>query len=82
MQVNARAPRSQIGAVNGIGQGLASGVRGLGPALGGWLWSLSQASGLPGHQFFVFMAIACVAAAGHGVYSSRALLGSRQSAGP
>lgn len=66
--VNARAPRLQIGAVNGAGQTLAAAVRGLGPALGGVGWSLAQATGLPFNQFFVFILIACFAAAGQALY--------------
>jgi len=59
--VNTSAPKGSLGAVNGIGQTLASGVRALGPALGGllWAWSIKlfKALGLEsawGHQFIPF----------------------------
>jgi hypothetical protein len=60
LQVNVTAQKfatSQVGRVNGVGQTLASLVRGLGPALGGTLWSLSVASELPGSYFLVFAVI-------------------------
>jgi hypothetical protein len=39
--VNLSAPREGLGAVNGVGQSLASLARGIGPACAGWLWSLT-----------------------------------------
>jgi hypothetical protein len=67
--VNMVAPKRYIGAVNGVGQTLASFVRGAGPALGGGLWSLSVGSGVAGSQFFLFAFISGVAVGGHLLYS-------------
>ena len=60
--VNACAPVESLGAVNGVGQSLASLVRALGPALGGlsWAWSLQLAelAWWPGwlpHQYLPFV---------------------------
>lgn len=57
--VNTSSPASQLGAVNGAGQTLASLVRGLGPLLGGVVWgaALRVARG----QFLVFAMAAGVA---------------------
>ena len=57
--VNLAAPKESLGQVNGAGQTLASGVRALGPWLGGILWSLSlvafKSLGIPtGHQWIPF----------------------------
>ena len=57
--VNLAAPKESLGVVNGAGQTLASGVRALGPWLGGILWSLSLVTfnslGIPaGHQWVPF----------------------------
>jgi len=57
--VNLAAPKESLGSVNGAGQTLASGVRALGPWLGGILWSLSLVTfnslGIPaGHQWVPF----------------------------
>ena len=57
--VNLAAPKESLGQVNGAGQTLASGVRALGPWLGGILWSLSLVTfnslGIPaGHQWVPF----------------------------
>lgn len=57
--VNLAAPKESLGQVNGAGQTLASGVRALGPWLGGILWSVSLVSfnslGIPaGHQWVPF----------------------------
>ena len=57
--VNLAAPKESLGQVNGAGQTLASGVRALGPWLGGMLWSLSLVTfnsfGIPaGHQWVPF----------------------------
>ncbi|PRW58585.1 glucuronokinase 1 isoform A [Chlorella sorokiniana] len=70
--VNAAAPKHALGSVNGVGQTLASGVRGLGPALGGlmWGWSLSLAppgSWLP-HQYLPFGLMGLLALATDFVY--------------
>ena len=68
VMLNVAAPREHIGAINGVGQTLASFVRGAGPALGGGLWSVSVGSGLSGSQFIVFAFISCVALAGNALY--------------
>jgi MFS family permease len=74
--VNPTAPRAQLGAVNGVGQTLASLVRGAGPALGGVLWagSLSafRAAGVApwGHQFLPFAFAAVVALVTLPVYAA------------
>ena len=54
VMVNVASPPKQLGAVNGMGQSVAAFVRGVGPAIGGLLWSLSLGTGLPYHQFMVF----------------------------
>jgi hypothetical protein len=59
--VNTLPHPSQLGAVNGVGQTLASLVRGLGPLCGGLAWGL--AAHVAGGQFLVFGAVACVALA-------------------
>jgi hypothetical protein len=67
--VNSASPVGDLGAVNGVGQMLASAARALGPALGGVIWggslSLFVALGVPtwGHQFLPFACAAAVAAA-------------------
>jgi hypothetical protein len=51
--VNGAPHQSQLGAVNGVGQTVASFVRGAGPAMAGFLWSACLS--LPGaHQFVPF----------------------------
>jgi MFS family permease len=74
--VNAVAPKESLGAVNGVGQTLASAVRAAGPALGGlfWAWSLTLFKYLSfesswGHQFLPFLFGAVVALATLGVYA-------------
>jgi MFS family permease len=74
--VNAVAPKESLGAVNGVGQTLASAVRAAGPALGGlfWAWSLTFFKYLNlesswGHQFLPFLFAAIVALATLGVYA-------------
>jgi hypothetical protein len=56
-QVNNSAPVENLGTVNGVAQMSVSFVRGIGPALGGSLWSFSLTSGLgfPFNYFFVFI---------------------------
>lgn len=53
--LNITAPKDQIGAVNGAGQAVAAFVRGLAPAFGGMLWSLSVSSSNPQSQYVVFI---------------------------
>lgn len=74
--VNVVAPKESLGAVNGVGQTLASAVRAAGPALGGlfWAWSLTLFKYLGfesswGHQFLPFLFGAMVALATLGVYA-------------
>jgi MFS family permease len=74
--VNAVSPKESLGAVNGVGQTLASAVRALGPFLGGvfWAWSLTffKYIGLEsswGHQFLPFLFAAVVALATLLVYA-------------
>lgn len=58
--VNNVAPPHQMGRVNGAGQMLASLARAAGPFVGGLLWGLSvKFSGIPGHQFLVYMIVGC-----------------------
>ena len=74
MLVNAVAPAESLGAVNGVGQTIASGVRALGPALGGVSWAASlrlfRAVGGSswGHQFMPFAMAAVVSLATIFVY--------------
>jgi len=75
--VNESAPPGTLGSVNGVGQTLASAVRAVGPALGGfsWAWSLQlfKALGAPstfGHQFLPFSIAAGVSLATVGVYAA------------
>lgn len=70
VMVNLAAPKAHIGAVNGVGQALASFVRGIGPALGGTLWSLSISSGLAGSEFFVFLLISGLGVAGNVLFAA------------
>ena len=73
--VNVVAPKHALGEVNGVGQTLASGVRALGPALGGMSWALSlqlfESLGLPpqGHQFLPFGISVLAAIGAHRVYA-------------
>lgn len=67
IMVNSVAPKGSLGAVNGVGQTLASAVRAAGPALGGILWGSSlvlfKSMGTDpwGHQFLPFAFGAVVA---------------------
>lgn len=56
VMINNSADSSSLGLVNGIAQSMASLVRGIGPALGGWLWRMSLKGGLsfPFDYHFVF----------------------------
>ena len=40
--LNNSVPQNAIGRANGLGQAIASGLRGLGPLLGGVIWSWSM----------------------------------------
>ena len=64
--VNLAAPKESLGEVNGLGQTLASGVRALGPFLGGVMWASSIRlfaimGDAWGHQFLPFGLSALVA---------------------
>jgi hypothetical protein len=61
--VNRFAPPARRGAVNGTAQTLASGVRALGPALGGYMWAVFSTIAVPGHQIIPFVIISFTAAA-------------------
>lgn len=58
IMVNAAAPPGQLGAVNGFGSSIVALLRGLGPALGGWLWSATLALGVPCHQYVTYAVVA------------------------
>jgi hypothetical protein len=60
--------QAQLGEVNGIGQTIAALVRGLGPAMGGLLWSACLALHMPGQQFAPFAAVALLAVGAWWVY--------------
>ncbi|MEW5298426.1 MAG: hypothetical protein WDW36_001550 [Sanguina aurantia] len=59
--VNAAPPKIQLGTVNGVGQTLASFVRGVGPAAAGILWSACISMRRPGQQFLPFVIVAVTA---------------------
>lgn len=52
--MNQVAPEGKLGELNGIGQGLGSIVRTVGPASGGLLWAASMNMHVAYHQFFAF----------------------------
>lgn len=56
--LNLTAPEGTLGAVNGVGQTLASLARSIGPAMCGTAWSIAVRFDFPGHQClpFVFLA--------------------------
>ena len=60
--VNSVAPKDALGAVNGVGQTIASLVRAVGPICGGWAWDISlqlfNAHRL--HQYLPFLLAAAV----------------------
>ena len=60
--VNRFAPPSKRGAVNGTAQSLASGVRALGPFLGGLMWAVFSGLPTPGSQLIPFFIISLTAA--------------------
>eukprot|EP00884_Botryococcus_braunii_P021799 jgi/Botrbrau1/8302/Bobra.0251s0028.1 len=66
--VNVVAPRSQVGAVNGMTVTLASLGRSIGPALSGAVWALSSSLGFTMHSFIGFGAVAIALAAARLVY--------------
>jgi MFS family permease len=70
VMLNVAAPKSHIGAINGMGQTLASFVRGIGPAIGGGLWSLSLGIHVPGSHFLVFATASAIAMLDHRLYGS------------
>lgn len=66
--VNVVAPRSQVGAVNGMTVTLASLGRSLGPALSGCVWAFSSSLGFTMHSFIGFGSVAACLAAARVVY--------------
>ncbi|KAK9863051.1 hypothetical protein WJX84_012434, partial [Apatococcus fuscideae] len=58
--VNTAGPKSQLGAVNALGQMIAAFVRALGPFLGGLLWGGSLELPFPGHEYLCFLLVACL----------------------
>lgn len=63
--MNQVAPEGKLGELNGIGQGLGSIVRTVGPASGGLLWAASMKMHVAYHQFFAFSLMSMISA---GVY--------------
>jgi hypothetical protein len=68
IMVNAAPALGQLGAVNGVGQTLASLVRGIGPAVGGVLWGAFLQVPRPGSPFLTYLAVAATALAADLVY--------------
>jgi hypothetical protein len=66
--VNIVAPRSQIGAVNGMTVTLASLGRSAGPALSGSMWALTVSLGFQKHAFLGFGAAVLAFVAARIVY--------------
>lgn len=66
--VNRFAPPAKRGAVNGTAQTLASAVRALGPALGGYMWAVFSSLMAPGHQIIPFVIISACSLATIAVY--------------
>lgn len=58
IMVNISAPPGQLGAVNGFGSSIVALLRGVGPGLGGWLWSATLAIGVPYHQYISYAVVA------------------------
>ena len=59
--VNVAAPKQYLGTINGVGQTLASLMRGTGPLIGGWLWAVAVNLASPGHQYIPFAVAAVIA---------------------
>jgi hypothetical protein len=66
VQVNVSVEPEHLGAVNGLGQSIAAGMRALGPAVAGVLWSLGS-KGLLLQQYTLFAAGAVVSVGAIGV---------------
>ena len=62
-QINNSESGEILGRVNGIAQASASCVRGIGPALGGtlWSWSLTNSLQFPFNNAFVFLLMSVIA---------------------
>lgn len=62
VMINNSATLETLGVINGAGQMCASGVRAIGPALGGIMWQFSLKSGLPypGNYHLVFVLLSIV----------------------
>eukprot|EP00951_Prasinocladus_malaysianus_P047128 scaffold649048_cov41-Prasinocladus_malaysianus.AAC.1 len=56
-----------------MGQSVAALVRGIGPALGGFLWSLSLSTGLSGHQYMLYSGLGVASVLTSSVYAKRFL---------
>jgi hypothetical protein len=67
--VNRACPASQLGEVNGMGQLLASLVRGIGPALAGLEWAASVRSSAQFAQFGAFTLVALTSLGGLVLYA-------------
>ena len=67
--VNRACPVSQLGEVNGMGQLLASLVRGIGPALAGLEWAASVRSSARFAQFGAFALVALTSLGGLALYA-------------
>jgi hypothetical protein len=65
-QINTSVSHELRGRVNGIGQAAASGVRSIGPAVGGtlWSWSLTNNLGFPFNDAFVFFVMSTIVLVG------------------
>ena len=66
--VNKAAPKDQMGGVNGAGMTVAALGRAVGPMVGGWLWSASMSTAVPGFQFLPFGASGLLCAASLAYY--------------
>ena len=68
--VNTAGPKSELGAINALGQMIAAFVRALGPFLGGILWGASLHVPTPGHEYLCFSLVACLFLSMQLVYAS------------
>lgn len=70
--VNNSAPRSSLGAVNGLGQSMASIARAVGPAVGGALWSVGTVTSFI-YINFIALTVLTVATLVFSLYLPRSL---------
>lgn len=68
IMVNAAPRPDQLGSINGIGQTVASAVRGIGPAVGGLLFSMALGLHKPGQQFLPWAIVTSAALAAWALY--------------